>query len=339
MFQTEIHIALQALASKSLTWLMLQVTSSGYIQFIIAMVMAVMLGINLRKGFLLFQIIAWTVIVSEMSKQLFGLPRPFFADSRVACLEAGWDTATPFRAMGGKTFFALPQQQVIDAFRLKGISFGFPSGHASGACATWGGLAVIFRKRALCWLAPFMVLLLIFSRLYLGVHFLADVLGGILLGGLILLLAWRIIGSDESRERFFAAAGTKMIVALPGILYLLFLFILPLLLVFFQLLSVKFAGMYIGLNAAFTLALRSGLPEDKGSIPVRLARVLLGGLLFWLLSLGLRLAITLVPAVAVSAWGNFLSAALGTFLSILGGLKLFERLGLYRKETMEPAQK
>jgi membrane-associated phospholipid phosphatase len=334
MFQTKIMIGLQSLSREGLTWLMLQITATGYYKFVIAMVIAVMFGISLRKGFLLFQIIAWTAIVSEMAKQFFGLPRPFFADSRVACLDPDMHATTTFRDMGGPGFFDLPKRAVIDAFRLKGMSFGFPSGHASGAVAMWGGLAVIFRKRALAWLAPFLVALVAFTRLYLGVHFLADVLGGIVLGGLLLLLAWRFIGSNESRECFFAAGRTKLTNALPGILYFLFLFILPLLLVLFRLLSATFAGFYIGLNAAFTLALREGLPEDKGPIPTRLARVLLGGLLFWLFGL----AITLVPAVAVSARGSFLSAGLGTFLTIWGGLKLFVLLGLYQKEKTEPAQ-
>jgi len=338
MFQTGIHIALQTLASDWLTWLNLQVTATGYYPFVIAMVIAVMLGVNLRKGFLFFQIIAWTAIVSEIAKQFFGLPRPFFTDSRVACLEPGWDAATPFRAMSGKSFFALPRQAVIEAFRLKGISFGFPSGHVSGGIAMWGGLAAVFRSRTLSWLAPFLVALLAFTRLYLGVHFLADVLGGALLGGLVLLCAWKLGGSDENRKRFFAAAQARAFSSLLGILYLFFLFVLPLLLALFHLLSATFAGFYIGLNAAFTLSLRSGLPEDKGSLAIRLTRVLLGGLLFWLLGLALHLAIALIPAAAGSAWGRFLAVGLGTFLTVWGGLKLFLRLGLYQKEKATPAQ-
>ena len=338
MFQTGINIALQSQASAWLTWLMCQISAIGYYPFVIGMVIAFMLGVNLRKGFLLFQIIAWTALASEMAKQFFGLPRPFFADSRILCLEPGWDAATPFHAMGCKTFFDLPQQAVIDAFRLKKISYGFPSGHVSGGIAMWGGLAAVFRSRTLAWLAPFAVALLAFSRMYLGVHFLADVLGGALLGGLVLFFAWRLIGSNENRERFFAAARARAFSSLPWILYFFFLFVLPLLLVFFSLLNAMFAGFYIGLNAAFTLSLRSGLPDDKGSLQVRLARVLLGGLLFGLFSLALRQAMTLIPAAAGSAWETFLAAGLGTFLSVWGGLKLLLRLGLYQKKEAPPAR-
>lgn len=336
MFQTGIHIALQSQASEWLTWLMLQITASGYYQFVIVMVIAVLFGISLRHGFLLFQIIAWTAVLSEIAKHFFGLPRPFFADSRVACLDPGWDAATTFRAMGGENFFDLPRQAVIDAFRLKGISFGFPSGHASGAVAMWGGLAVVFRKRALAWLAPVFVALIAFSRLYLGVHFLADVVGGVVLGGLVLFTAWKLIGHDTGRERFFAAAQSHLHTALPGILYYFFLFVLPVLLALFSLFSPMFAGFFVGLNAAFTLAIRSGLPSDLGSLWVRLARVALAGLLFLGLRLALEQALALVPAAAGSAWGIFLTAGLGTFLAVWGGMKLLLVLGLYQK-VAEPA--
>jgi membrane-associated phospholipid phosphatase len=333
MFQTGIHIALQSLASDTLTWLMLQVTATGYYRFVIIVVIAVLFGVSLRRGFLLFQVIAWTAVLSEIAKHFFGLPRPFFADSRVACLDPGWDAATSFRAMGGTDFFDLPRQAVIDAFRLKGISFGFPSGHASGAVALWGGLAVIFRKRALAWLAPVFVALVAFTRLYLGVHFLADILGGVLLGGLVLFVAWKLIGRAGGRERFFTAARSRLGTSLPGALYVFFLFVLPVLLALFSLFSAMFAGFFVGLNSAFTLALRAGLPDDRGSLAARLARVLLAGLLFWLLSRALGLALTLLPAVAGSAWGTFLTAGIATFLTVWGGIKLLLRLGLYRQEA------
>ncbi len=331
MFQTGIHIALQSLQSDLLTWLMLQVTASGYYFFVIATVIAVMFGFSLRKGFLLFQIIAWTAAVSEIAKQVFGLPRPFFTDSRVALLDTHWEPVAPLHDMGGRTFFDLPRQAAIEAFRQQHLSFGFPSGHTTGAVAMWGGLALVFRKRALAWLAPFMVALIAFTRLYLGVHFLADILGGILLGGLMLLSAWRLIGSEASRERFFAAALSGLCRSLPTSLYALFLFILPLLLAAFSLLSPAIAGFYIGLNAAFTILLRSGLPGDDGSFWIRLARVLLSGLLFWLLSLLLRQGASLLPAIATSPWRRFLAAGLGSFLTLWGGLRLFQRLGLYRQ--------
>lgn len=331
MFQTGLHIALQSLASDWLTWLFLQVTALGYHEIIILIVVAVVFGLGLRQGFLLFQIVFWTSTLSGMAKQFFGLPRPFFADSRVACLEPDWDTAGAFLARGADGFFDLPARDVIDAFRVKGISFGFPSGHTSSAFAVWGGLAVVFRRRWLAWLAALMIALIAFSRLYLGVHFLADILGGAALGGLVLLAAWLLWRSDGRRAELFAALGGTIASSARRAAYLAFLFGLPLLLAAFSLVSMTFTGLYVGANAAFVLLSRRGLPDDAGSLPARLLRVLLGGAIFSLLAAGLRRIVVLVPALAGAPWGRFLAAALATFLCFWLGMELYLRLGLYRK--------
>jgi hypothetical protein len=65
-------------------------------------------------------------------------------------------------------------------------SFGVPSGHSQTAAGIWG-LAAARIARTWAWVAASTVVLLIgLSRIYLGVHFLHDVLLGWFLGGLML---------------------------------------------------------------------------------------------------------------------------------------------------------
>jgi membrane-associated phospholipid phosphatase len=332
MFQTGINLALQTLASDSLTWLMRQITATGYYSFVAALVLIVMLGIDLRKGFLLFQLFAWTGMASESMKGLFGLPRPFFADSRVMCLETSWHATAPFTAQGAPGFFSLPPRPVIEAFRLQGLSFGFPSGHVSGSIAMWGGLAVLFRKRWLAWSAPFFILLVAITRLYLGVHFLGDVLGGALLGGLMLLVAGKFIGAAAGQRRFFAAARLDAGALLPLFLYATLMFVLPVVLMFFSAMPATFAGFFFGLNAAFTLILKRGIPDEKAPLPVRAARVLVGGLIFLLLDWGLRHGLAWL-GIPPGSWAVFASTGLGCFLTFWLSVQLCQRLGFYRRAS------
>ncbi len=90
-------------------------------------------------------------------KMLFHSPRPYWVDPRV-------------EAMASET------------------SFGLPSGHAQNSAAIWGMIAAGLRKRW-AWIVAILVILLVgLSRIYLGVHFLRDVLSSWFIGGLIVVL-------------------------------------------------------------------------------------------------------------------------------------------------------
>jgi hypothetical protein len=66
---------------------------------------------------------------------------------------------------------------------------GLPSGHTQGTVVVWGYLGTVVRRPWFWALAGVLMVLVPLSRIYLGVHFPTDVLGGYILGALI-LLAW-----------------------------------------------------------------------------------------------------------------------------------------------------
>lgn len=88
-------------------------------------------------------------------------------------------------------------------------SSGFPSGHALGSTMVWGGLALVLGRgtsRTRVSVAGVVVVLVSFSRLVLGVHYVVDVLVGVILGVIVLgLLYWLAdYGTNPGRILFIA---------------------------------------------------------------------------------------------------------------------------------------
>lgn len=92
---------------------------------------------------------------------------------------------------GLKDLFAHPRPFELDPTvkRHEVGGYGLPSGHSQSAVVVWGMLASAFRKKWLWIVAIALMVLIGFSRIYLGVHFPTDVLGGWAIGVVILLCA------------------------------------------------------------------------------------------------------------------------------------------------------
>ncbi len=98
-------------------------------------------------------------------KDLFAMPRPFqVAPDQVQVLLPGGET----------------------------LGYGLPSGHALNATALWGTLAGMIRQPPFTLFAIGLVLLIGFSRIVLGVHFIHDVLAGWGIGAIVVFLMTRL---------------------------------------------------------------------------------------------------------------------------------------------------
>jgi undecaprenyl-diphosphatase len=108
-----------------------------------------------------------------------------------------------------KLYAAVERPPLLDTAQM---SYAFPSAHASLSVAVFGFLAVIVaRELRSNWhwvpysMAVFMVVAIGFSRLYLGVHWLSDVLAGWSLG-----LAWVALMGIAYRHHPAPAISTKI---------------------------------------------------------------------------------------------------------------------------------
>lgn len=156
MFNPDINIALQLFSTFWLDQVMLLFTSLGNEAFYMMAIPVVYWCVNRRWGHQVGFVFLGSMWLNGYLKDLFAMPRPTAEQGvRLVVHEA---------------------------------SNGFPSGHAQGAVTLWGYLLL---KVCSVWfrcLCIFLIVMIAISRLYLGAHYLVDVLGGLVIGAAVLAL-------------------------------------------------------------------------------------------------------------------------------------------------------
>jgi membrane-associated phospholipid phosphatase len=146
----------QSYANPPLTGFMLGITWLGSTAAYLLLLPLIYWCVDEKKGFKLGLAILISAWLNLSFKYLLNQPRPFFP---------GYDPSVGM----------IPE-------RLG----GFPSGHAQNALVMWIITASWIKRKWAFIAASLVVLLVSFSRIYLGVHFPTDIPGGWALGGLVL---------------------------------------------------------------------------------------------------------------------------------------------------------
>ena len=149
--------------------------------------------VDRRTGARLLVLFLLSASLNAIAKVIADQPRPFQYDNRVLQLA---------HAGGG----------------------GLPSGHTQGAVVVWGYLASQIRSANFRMAAGFLMIAVPVSRLYLGVHFPTDLLGGYIMGAALLLAYLRCAPKVET---WLAAKGVIWQTLAAAILPILLLFISP----------------------------------------------------------------------------------------------------------------
>ncbi|MGC9394101.1 MAG: phosphatase PAP2 family protein [Anaerolineae bacterium] len=219
-----------------------------------------------------------------------------------------------------KVFAAQPRPAIYDArvwaYSDVGGSGGFPSGHTQNTLAVWGYLAAKVRRTWMWIVAGVLIVCVPLSRLYLGVHFPHDLLGGYVIGALLLFayLRW-----GERGEQWLAGMGVGAQLALVAA------FSIPLMLVFPSEDGVTGGATLLGMGIGFVLQARWIGFEADGALWKRVMRYAVGAAVIVGLWAGLRAAFsTLEPALLF----RFIRYALMGFWGGAGAPWLFVRLGL-----------
>jgi len=150
--------------------------------------------IDFRAGIYLFSLESFNIFLAHLFKMLACVYRPWVLDNRI-------------------------QPSALAFPYAKGYSF--PSGHSAMSSSVVGGIAYLVRKnRVLCAALIGLILLIGFSRLWLGVHTPQDVIGGFLVGITLIFTVNKLVDwAEKNKNRYLYLLGIINVLAILALIY------------------------------------------------------------------------------------------------------------------------
>lgn len=173
------------------------ITTIAVDHWIIVPIFILFWAVDKRKGSQAALSLGFSLFFNAMLKAAFCVYRPWVRDARVKPLES---------VMSGAT------------------GYSFPSGHATCAGGFWGGLAFAYKKyKGFVVFCIFMILLVMFSRNFVGVHTPQDVLVGVGTGLLVSFVIDKVMTKlDEKPELDVWVMAAAVVFCIIGLCYVRF---------------------------------------------------------------------------------------------------------------------
>jgi len=255
----EVIRVIQKIENPILTTLVKFITALGTANFYLPVILFIFWWIDEKRGIRLGILIMVSAWINSLVKDLLAQPRPYNLEPSIGLAAES--------------------------------SYGAPSGHAQMSLTFWVPMALWLgekpgRKRWLIWTTVILFILLIgFTRLYLGVHFPTDLFLGWVIAGIVLVL-WFVPG--RIIEKSFAAAGRRIQNISAAIIVLVMNGMYPK----DRTLPALLLGFVVGyslMRKYFPFSARGEIIGKKPGIPVMIFRCLTGFLGMAVIFLALRL--------------------------------------------------
>ena len=188
--------ALEAVRNPVLDGIMLTVTYLGSAWLCFAVAIIVYWCVSKRHGYCLMAVSLIGTAINQLLKITCQVPRPWVRD---------------------------PNFTIVEAARAEATGYSFPSGHTQNVTAAFGGIARFTRKKAVRIVCIVLIVLVGFSRMYLGVHYPADVAVGLVCALILVFALYPVFaGADRDVATVAAVFGVAALCCLSAALYVEF---------------------------------------------------------------------------------------------------------------------
>ena len=178
---------LEKIRVPGLNELMLAVTTLGEETAFLVLGLIIFWCVDKRKGYYVMTVGFLGTISNQILKLACRVPRPWVLD---------------------------PDFTILEQAREAASGYSFPSGHTQTAVGTFGAVAVFSERKWLRWLCVLLAALVGFSRMYVGVHTLSDVLMGAGMACFLISLLRKPVlqgGNREMKTVFITAIGAALL--------------------------------------------------------------------------------------------------------------------------------
>ncbi len=131
--------------------------------------------VNKREGYYILTVGLVGTVINQLLKLIFAIPRPWVKD---------------------------PSFTVVDSALKEATGYSFPSGHTQNVTGTFGSIGRYSKRTPVRIISVVIIVLVAFSRMYLGVHTPLDVGVSLLVGAALTFLLYPVFKNDERFEKF-----------------------------------------------------------------------------------------------------------------------------------------
>ena len=170
--------------------LMSYVTLLGSEMFLMVGALIVLWCVNKKWGYYLLFVSSIGTTINQFLKNLFAIPRPWVKD---------------------------PNFTIVEAARSAATGYSFPSGHTQTITGFLGGIARILKQWKYRVVLILIILLVAFSRMYLGVHTPLDVFVSLFIGTMLVFIFYPFF-KNKQHELLIMIIG--VLLALGHVLFM-----------------------------------------------------------------------------------------------------------------------